>query len=325
MPAAAFAQAPGFVGKWKLELDMGRNPSYGILEIEQSGGGLAAYIDGGPVHLLGADANHIRFDLDWTDGGDRLRYYVLDGDLAGGRLSGSFTEEDKPIGTWSATPWMEHPDAGKPPAPLDFSGVWTVLSRGTHKDAFALTPEARAINDAYDPTLDDPHLRCVAGGVIRMEDGPFPHQIIQLDDEIIILYEYFHQVRHIWMDGRDFPEDIEYAYLDMGYSIGHWEGSTLVVETRGMKPTVWDAGGMPVSPPAVITERKYLDDDGRLHADYTLVDPAYYERPIYRHAYWGPGQNAEISENACDPHSFYRSLDLEGRLETYWGRSENRL
>jgi len=323
--ACTSAQAPGLVGKWELSLSIGRNPDYGILEIEEANGQLMAYVDGGAVEFSSGPGQSVSLTIDWTDGGDRLRYWALTGTLENGEMSGEAAEEGERVGSWSAKPWQDDPNRGAPPAPIDLSGVWAVVSRGTHKDAFELTSAAQEIQDAYDPTLDDPHLRCVAGGVIRMEDGPFPHRIIELDDQIIILYEYFHQVRHIWMDGRDFPEGIEDAGLDMGYSIGHWEGSTLVVETRGMKPTVWDAKGMPVSTAAVVHERKYLDAEGRLHADYTLDDPTYFKRPVYRHAYWRRAPEAEIGESACDPHSFYRSLDLENRLEEYWGRSGNRL
>ncbi len=92
------------------------------------------------------------------------------------------TKED---GTWTAEPWSEHPDAGADPAPLDISGLWSSVSRGTHKDAFDLTPTGAAINEAYDTTLDDPHLRCVSGGVIRMEDAPFDNEIIDRGDHIL--------------------------------------------------------------------------------------------------------------------------------------------
>ena len=162
---------------------------------------------------------------------------------------------------------------------MDISGVWLSLSRGTHKDSFDLTATGAAINAAYDPIYDDPHLRCVTGGMIRMEDGPFGQEIIQRDNYILVLYQYFHEVRRIWIDRRDFPEDIENAYLSMGYSIGHSEGSTLVIETRGMKPNVWDASGMPTSNSAVVIERKYLDGQGRLHSDYFLHDPVNFSGP----------------------------------------------
>ncbi len=323
--AATSAQPADFSGKWVLGLDSGRNTNYGILEIAGRGDDSRIFIDGGPVNLLRLDGDRIAFDFDWTDGGDRLHVTELNGERVGGRLTGDMVEAGETTGTWFAEPWAAHEDAGADPNPVDLSGVWLSLSRGTHKDAFDLTPEGKAVNDAYSPMLDDPHLRCVSGGVIRMEDGPFAYEVIQRDDHILILYEYFHEVRRIWTDGRNFPEDIENAYLSLGYSIGHWEGSMLVVETRGMKPTVWDAAGMPVSPAGVITERKYLDEEGLLHTDYTLQDPANYNRPIYRHAYRERPADAELRDASCDPHSFYRGLQLEDRLEGYWQRTGSRL
>ena len=319
--AIAFAQDADLAGKWVLALDSGRNTDYGILEIVETDGEWQVFIDGGSVNLLSLDENRIAFDFDWTDGFDRLHVTVLSGELLGDRMSGTMTEADEETGTWSAEPWFEHPDAGADPAPFDLSGIWRSVSRGTHKDAFDLTPAGAAINDAYDRTLDDPHLRCVSGGVVRMEDGPFDYEIIDQGDHILVLYEYFNESRRIWMDGRGFPEGIEEAYLAMGYSIGHWEGATLVVETRGMKPAVWDAAGMPVSPSAVLVERKHLDEAGRLHTDYVLNDPANFERPVYRHAYRERRSGSGLGAYACDPHTFYRSLDLEDTFDDYWGSS----
>ena len=316
--AAAIAQNADFAGKWVLALDSGRNTDYGILEITEIEGEWRVLIDGGPVNLLNLDVNRIAFDFDWTDGADRLHVTKLSGEHLGDRMSGSMAEGGEPTGTWSAEPWSEHPEAGADPAPLHLTGVWRSVSRGTHKDAFDLTPAGAAINDAYDETLDDPHLRCVSGGTIRMEDGPFNYEIIDQGDHILVLYHYFNESRRIWMDGRGFPEGIEDAWLPMGYSVGHWEGSTLVVETRGMKPTLWDAAGMPVSASAVLVERKYLDETGRLHTAYVLNDPANYERPVYRHAYRERSPESGLDWYACDPHAFYRSLDLEGRLDEYW-------
>lgn len=323
MGSVALAQDTDFTGKWVLALESGTITDYGILEIAETEGEWRVFIDGGPVNLLSLADSRIAFDFDWTDSFDLLHVTELSGDLLAGRIGGSMTENGEETGTWFAEPWAAHPAAGSDPAPLDLSGTWRSVSRGTHKDAFDLTPAGAAINDAYDRTLDDPHLRCVSGGVIRIEDGPMNYEIIARGDHVLILYEYFGESRRIWMDGRPFPEGIEEAYLPMGYSIGHWEGSMLVVETRGMKPTVWDAAGMPVSASAVLIERKYLDEAGRLHTNYELNDPANYERPVYRHAYRERSPETGLGKYACDPHAFYRSLALEGRLEEYW-QSRNR-
>ncbi|MYJ94274.1 MAG: hypothetical protein F4053_01360 [Proteobacteria bacterium] len=323
MASAALAQEADHTGKWVLALDPGSVIDYGILEIAETQGEWQVYIDGGSVNLLSIADNRIAFDFDWTDSFDLLHVTELSGELLAGRIGGSMTEDGDETGTWYAEPWVEHPDTGADPAPFDISGMWRSVSRGTHKDAFDLTPAGAAINDAYDRTLDDPHLRCVSGGVIRIEDAPRDYEIIDRGDHVLILYDYFGESRRIWMDGRPFPERIEGAYLPMGYSIGHWEGSMLVVETRGMKPTVWDAAGMPVSASAVLIERKYLDEAGRLHTDYELNDPANYERPVYRHAYRERSPETVLGKYACDPHAFYRSLVLEGKLEEYW-RSRSR-
>lgn len=316
--AVAQEQHSGFAGNWVLALDSGGTIDYGILEIIDTNVEPEVFIDGGPVNLLNRDGQRITFDLDWTDAFDLLRVTELTGELVDGRMSGTMTERGESAGTWSAELWAEHPDTGADPEPFELSGMWRNVSRGTHKDAFDLKPAGAAINDAYDRTLDDPHLRCVSGGIIRIEDAPFNYEIIDRDDHILILYQYFGESRRIWMDGRAFPEGIEEAYMPMGYSIGHWEGSMLVVETRGMKPTVWDAAGMPVSASAVLIERKYLDEAGRLHTDFELNDPANYARPVLRHAYRARSSDSDLDWYSCDPHTFYRSLELEGRIEEYW-------
>ena len=76
-----------------------------------------------------------------------------------------------------------------------------------------------------------------------MSHGPFSIEIVEGHDRLIILHEDLHEVRRIYMDGRPFPEDIDNARLAMGFSVGHWEGSTLVIETRGLKRALWDAAG----------------------------------------------------------------------------------
>ena len=136
--AVASAQNADFAGKWVLALDTGRVTDYGILEIAETEGEWQIVIDGGSVNLLNLDGNRIAFDFDWTDGADRLHVTELSGEHLGERMSGSMTEGGEPTGTWSAEPWVEHPDTGADPAPVNLSGVWRSLARGTHKDD--LTP-----------------------------------------------------------------------------------------------------------------------------------------------------------------------------------------
>ncbi|MFL2547060.1 MAG: hypothetical protein ACJ0SL_06825 [Candidatus Rariloculaceae bacterium] len=327
IPLAVSAQQSEFLGEWLLWLEsdnrMGR-PAYGSLVFEQDGDDLAIYIDGGPVNLLSLDGNRIRFDFDWTDLPDRVHISILDGELNDGVIEGRATEDGEDRGIWRATR-VERRQTPLPPDPVDFSGIWgpsAILS----KDSFDLTAVGREADELYDPTIDDPILRCVSDGLIRMSHGPFHIEIIAREDRTIVLHEDLHEVRRIYTDGREFPEGIEDAWLAMGYSIGHWEGSTFVIETRGLKKTVWDASGMPISVAAVVTERWSFDDEGQMHIEFSLDDPVNYNRPVMMHqARQRQPDDTYISEYSCDPHPFYRSLLLEGRLEEYWGRSQNRL
>jgi len=327
-PAAGFAQADRFAGDWLLWLEqdnkIGR-PAVGSLVMEPDGDSLAIYIDGGPVHLLELDGNHIVFDFDWTDLPDLVHVSILDGTLVDGVIEGTVTEEGEDRGAWRATRKAQQDTSSMPADPVDFTGIYdaaTILS----KDEFELTEAGHSAHEAYDSTIDDPVLRCVTDGLIRMSHGPFDIEVVERPSWLLVLHEDLHEIRRIYTDGRDFPEGIEYEDLAMGYSIGHWEDSTLVVETRGLKPAVWDAGGWPMTTNAVVTERWYFGDDEQLNIEFSVSDPAHFDRPPEMHLMRPRrADDAQISEYSCDPHPFYRGMQLEGRLEEYWGRGANRL
>jgi len=325
-PVISSSQESAFVGSWLLWVETGNQdePAYGSLDIEPSGNSIAVYVDGGPGNLLELDGNHIVFDFDWDNFYDLLHVSVLEGTLEGDVISGTATVEGEDRGAWRATR-VQSVDRNAPPDPVDITGIWgppALISRHT----FDLTEAGRAADEVYEPTLDDPILRCVSDGLIRMSHGPFDLEILQGDGRIVVLHEDLHEVRRIYTDGRDFPEGIEDAGFAMGFSIGHWEGSTFVSETRGLKRTVWDASGMPISPGAIVTERLDLDETGRLHIQISMTDPVNYNRPVLMHLVRSK-QPADtvVNEYACDPHGFYRGLEISGQLEEYWGRSRNRL
>jgi len=324
-PPVADAQQSPFAGNWLLWLERGnRNtPAYGTLAIESSSNGLAVYIDGGPVNLLSVDNDRIRFDFDWTDLGDEPHLSILEGRLDNGVIMGTSSEAGASRGAWRATP-LPAPEAG-PPAPAAIGGIWSGPSI-ISKYRFDQTEAGIAAQAAYDSTIDDPILRCVSDGVVRMSHGPFYIEVVEAPNKIFILHEDLHEIRRVFLDGREFPEGIDDAQLAMGYSIGRWQGSTLTIETRGLKTSVWDAAGMPFTAGSVLTERWYLDDDDRLHIEFSLDDPINYRRPILMHQIRErlPSET-DINEYGCDPHAFYRGLELDGRLEEYWGRSRNRL
>ncbi|MDG2316671.1 MAG: hypothetical protein P8M36_07120 [Gammaproteobacteria bacterium] len=298
-------------------------PAYGTLAIENNGESWELYIDGGPAVLLSLNEENIRFELDWLDLRDTSRISVLEGVLDNGVILGFAREGSEERGAWKATKLVEQSDS-VPPNPIDLTGIWGPPDY-IGKNFFDLTDAGLEAQENYDSTLDDPMLRCMSDGMIRMSHGPFDIEVLDAGNRLVMLYEDMHEVRRVYLD-RGFPESTESLNQSMGYSIGHWEGSTLVVETRGLKRSVWDAPGMPISPEAIFTERWYLDDRGILHIEFSMDDPENYYRPLLMHQVRTKlSDDSEVAPYSCDPHPFYRGLDIEGRLEEYWERYRYRL
>ena len=95
----------------------------------------------------------------------------------------------------------------------------------------------------------------------------------------MILYEAQGGVRQIFMDGRSLPgKDAEPWWY--GYSIGHWDGDTLVVETNGFRDDVWlDVEGSPLTNSGKMTERFRRTNYGNLEIEVTVDDPKAYTKP----------------------------------------------
>lgn len=107
-----------------------------------------------------------------------------------------------------------------------------------------------------------------------------PMKIVQAPKETLILYEVDNLRREVYTDGRVFPAEFGFpAYL--GYSVGHWEGDTFVVESRGFNDrTPLDAMGHPRSEAMHVIERFRRSDFGHLDVEITFDDPTLYSRPF---------------------------------------------
>jgi hypothetical protein len=325
MASRASADEADFIGRWLFYID--HRPagfSYGTLELEQSDGALAAYIDGGPVPVS-IDGDAVSLELDWDNGGGEVFVSALDGRLAGGTIEGEVRLDGATTGTWRATPRAGPPGIGEPPRPVDLGGVWRMRTDdGTGKDTFEMTPEARAFQAAFDARYDDPVLRCVSDGLVRVTGGPFAKEIIEQDDRITILYEDMHEIRRVYLDA-EFPADVGDLDSSLGHSIAHWEGSTLVIETRGLKEALWHrAGGEPISREARVTEYVYIGEDDDLHVELILDDPVNYPRSPQRHTVFSRAPGYAFTYYSCDPDAFYRGLYLEDLLDRYYERSRYR-
>lgn len=118
-------------GDWLLTLAPGEAIHTGVLQIEASADGVAAFVDGGPVSVT-IDGYRLQLDIDTRDGGGRLLAYRLEGRLAGGALNGMLQPPlDAPAGSWHAERLAAHTEG--PPQAVDFSGIWSRTSSGIAK------------------------------------------------------------------------------------------------------------------------------------------------------------------------------------------------
>jgi hypothetical protein len=105
------------------------------------------------------------------------------------------------------------------------------------------------------------------------------HKIVQAPGLILVTHELDGMPRQIYTDGRRLPTDPTPSWL--GYSVGRWQGDTLVVETVGVNDKVWlDVRGHPRSEAMRTTERYTRRDVGHLDVAITFDDPQTYNRPF---------------------------------------------
>jgi hypothetical protein len=178
------------------------------------------------------------------------------------------------------TPAPRTPD-GKP----DFSGIW-----GTDAGAALfyvlgdlkpdeIKPGVRELVEerAENYQRDDQQVRCLPEGPRFNHFVALPKKIVQTPTLIIVLSEDL-TYRQIFLDGRPLPTDPSPSF--MGYSVGRWEGDTLVVESIGYKDSTWlDFAGHPHSEALRLTERYRRPDFGHLEIEETFEDREIYSRP----------------------------------------------
>jgi hypothetical protein len=191
--------------------------------------------------------------------------------------------------------------SAKAAEPPDLSGIWLATSPRSiiTADLPELTPRARADIESFDP-LDDPVIRCVMPGFPRSGMVIYPFEIVQTEDMLVFLYEHFGMVRRIYMDGRSPPDYLPPAR--MGFSVGHWEGEELVVETTHIAAGLLSGAGLRQYGDVSVVERYRLVDNGRrLETDITITAPQTFLTPWARRMTWEHDPDGLIFEAVCDP------------------------
>jgi len=158
---------------------------------------------------------------------------------------------------------------------------------------------------------DNPGGFCLGTGMpgAMLGSGGYPMEWIQRPEQITVIYEAHTELRRIYMDGRKIdPNDI--IPSRDGFSVGRWEGDTLVVETSHLKEQIDQS--MAHSDQAKIVERYRMSTDanGRktLSAEMTMTDPAFYTEPVKQTKQWSAAKpntmmiTYECNEPAWEDH-----------------------
>jgi hypothetical protein len=144
----------------------------------------------------------------------------------------------------------------------------------------------------------DPEIKCFMPGVPRATYMPYPFQIVQSTDTILMAYEFASASRIVRMNSKEQSP----APAWMGWSIGRWEGDTLVIDvTDHMEETWFDRAGNFHSDALRVTERYTLREPNVITYEATMEDPKVFTRPwkITMPLYRRLEPNAQIMEYKC--------------------------
>ena len=186
------------------------------------------------------------------------------------------------------------------------NGIFRVWARGpefgvgsTHSrhDDSLLTAAALAAKAAFDPAAD-PIMDCVPDGMPRGMMHPSSVEFVDEGNRILLLVQEHDLVRTIHLDAATDPGDI--PATPQGYSVGYWEGDTLVVTTTRIDWPYSDGHGVPQSPDASHVERFTLsEDETRLDYEMVSTDPLYLREPSVRGGHWEWLPGVELRPYEC--------------------------
>jgi len=226
---------------------------------------------------------------------------------------------------WDPYPWKNMPrtpdgkvDVKAPPRRTadghpDLSGFWIPasgvkyllnLAADMKPDQIPLKSSGQAVYQERIETngKDHPGVRCWPSGIPEKDNIPDGVKVVQTPDLVIFLHESRTIYRQIFTDGRPLPRNAQPTW--MGYSIGRWEGDTLVVETIGQNGKTWlDMRGLPATESLKVVERFTRPTIGHIDIDVTIDDSQAYTKPWNVKLGWNLLPDAELIESICEENN----------------------
>ena len=153
---------------------------------------------------------------------------------------------------------------------------------------FPFTAAGRATVAA--PQSEDPTIRCVPKGMPRIMTQPYPIEFVRQGNTIVLKIEEYDVVRTIHMGVAVEADRAKAAPSPLGYSVGRFDGRTLVVTTTKLASGRFDGGGggrIALSADVALVERISPSDDGsRLDYRMTITDPTTFTAPVVLEKHW---------------------------------------
>ena len=162
---------------------------------------------------------------------------------------------------------------------------------------------------------DNPDANCMPMGFLQFHQQPQPRKIMNISNpkSLLVEWEANYGLWHIYLDGRKLPPQGEPQPFWYGYSVGHWEGDTLVVETNNLRGAEdspndgWlDVNGSPYSEQAKFTHKIRRPTYGHLQMDITVDDPKAYTKPWTVRIDQRIAPDQEMIEFICNENQQFR-------------------
>lgn len=232
-------------------------------------------------------------------------YVVTEGQsqTAKPNINGIWYRYPSPYGEFDEESFLESdppPPGGTPNLKEPFASQWEARRKKRAAAFKAGTP------------LVDPSTLCLPEGMPTIMGAIYPIEILQTPRQVTVLAEFLSQTRRIYM-GKTPPamDDVDPSYN--GYSVGQWEGDTLVVETTGIREDVLFFE-MPHSSKMKITERIRLSGADSLENLVVIEDPDFLIEPYsFTYGYKREEPDYEITEYICDNNQSY--IDMDGSVQ----------
>lgn len=169
---------------------------------------------------------------------------------------------------------------------------------------------------------------CTPDGVPRVLETPYPFELFQVPvGQVTMLHELNHQLRVIAL-GKPMRtyEELALAETYNGYSVGHYEGDTLVIQSNGFnEDTFLDSTGLPHSDEMVVTERIRKVDGNQLEDVVTIHDPKLYTQDWQARFAFSQRNDIRIEDYSCNDATHRDISGVKGVNEARAARAEGRL